>query len=315
MSFLTNACDDDRDRLLGEGCGLRSCGRTAPPSLPPANSPGCGPAGNASAAQIRVPRLLYDLSQTAPAAAASFRPDRSPMTPSARIASWLSGHRYALRSTSAPKPPKNRACFARPARLSARSGRSRPIFDPVLAEFRAEPVRTILGAALRRRPCAAPRARALSPLRNYLPTGPSLSHLSFPRTPQRSGAVASRSVLARIWRLPGPQKHHRPIPSELEAEKVLLSPESRVTSTGRGSRAVSSARTGRPSARSQEIQIRPYVFTEHRAVLPMNIVRRPVAVHSIALPPRNRRFPRVTGSPATAARWTGACLPGLLDSE
>jgi hypothetical protein len=101
----------------------------------------------------------------------------------------------SLRSTSAPKPP-NRACFARPARLSARSGCSRPIFDPDLAEFRAEPVRTTLGAALRRRPCAAPRARALSPLRNDLPTGPSLSHLSLPRTPQRSGPVASRSVLA-----------------------------------------------------------------------------------------------------------------------
>lgn len=47
----------------------------------------------------------------------------------------------------------------------------------------------------------------------------------------------------------------------------------------------------------------------------MNIVRRRVAVHGVTHPPRNRRAPRVTGSPATLARWTVACLPGLLDSE
>src|ERR1039457_4753063 len=68
---------------------------------------------------------------------------------------------------------------------AARGGRSRPIFDPARAEFRAEPVRTTLRAALRRRPHAAPRARALSPLRNCVLAGPSLSHLSLPRTPNQ----------------------------------------------------------------------------------------------------------------------------------
>jgi hypothetical protein len=99
-----------------------------------------------------------------------------------------------------PSPQKlrysNRACFARPARLPARSGCSWPIFDSDLAEFRAEPVRPTLGAALRRRPRAAPRTRALCPLRNYRLTVPSLSHLALPRTPQRNGPQARRLVHA-----------------------------------------------------------------------------------------------------------------------
>ena len=80
--------------------------------------------------------------------------------------------------------------------LSARGGRLRPVFDPDLAEFRAEFVRTTLGAALRRRPGAAPLARALCLLRHYLLTGPSFSHLSLPQTPQRSRSQTSRVMLA-----------------------------------------------------------------------------------------------------------------------
>jgi hypothetical protein len=63
--------------------------------------------------------------------------------------------------------------------LSAGCDYFRPILDPDLAQFRAEPVRTTLGAALGRRPGAAARALALGPLRYYLLTGPSLSHLDF----------------------------------------------------------------------------------------------------------------------------------------
>jgi hypothetical protein len=63
--------------------------------------------------------------------------------------------------------------------LSAGCDCFRPIFDPDLAQFRAEPVRTTLGAALGRRPGAAARALALGPLRYYLLTGPWLSHLAF----------------------------------------------------------------------------------------------------------------------------------------
>jgi hypothetical protein len=71
-------------------------------------------------------------------------------------------------------------CAPRPAMLSAGCDYFRPILDPDLAQFRAEPVRTTLGAALCRRPGAAARALALGPLRwYYLLTGPSLSHLDF----------------------------------------------------------------------------------------------------------------------------------------
>ncbi len=113
---------------------------------------------------------------------------------------------------------------ARPARLRARSGCLRPIFVPLPTEFRAELVRTTLGAALRRRPGAAPRACALCPLRNCLLTGRLLSHLSLPQTV--NGAAPSKSISAchRIWRLPVPQKHHGPIRAELEAEKCSPRP-------------------------------------------------------------------------------------------
>ena len=71
-------------------------------------------------------------------------------------------------------------CASRPAMLSAGRDCFRPIFDPDPAQFRAEPVRTTLGAALGRRPGAAARALALGPLRYYLLTGPWwLSHLDF----------------------------------------------------------------------------------------------------------------------------------------
>jgi len=71
--------------------------------------------------------------------------------------------------------------------LLARSGRFRHIFDFDLAKFRAKLVRTTLRAALRRRPHAAPRARALCPLRNHFLAGPSLSHLYPSSNAQRSG--------------------------------------------------------------------------------------------------------------------------------
>ena len=110
----------------------------------------------------------------------------------------------------------------RPVRLSARNGCFRPIFDSHRAEFRAALVRTTLGAALRRRPDAAPWARALRRLRDYLLTDPSMSHLSLPRTTQWERPI-SKSIRAdyQVGRLPGPQKHHRPIPCELEDVKVL----------------------------------------------------------------------------------------------
>ena len=70
-------------------------------------------------------------------------------------------------------------CASRPAMLSAGCDYFRPILDPDLAQFRAEPVRTTLGAALARRPGAAARALALFRLRYYHLTSPSLSHLDF----------------------------------------------------------------------------------------------------------------------------------------
>ena len=113
-----------------------------------------------------------------------------------------------------------RACVACYARLSVYDGRLRPIFHRDLAEFRAEFVCATLRAALRRRPGAAPLARALCPLWNYFLTGPWLPHL-LPRTLQPTSPQASRLVLChRIWRPPGPQEHHRTIPSELKARKV-----------------------------------------------------------------------------------------------
>ena len=118
-------------------------------------------------------------------------------------------------------------------RLSARGGCFRPIFGSDLGEFRAELVRTTLGAALRRRPRAAPRARALSPLRNYRLTGPSLSHLSPPRTPQRSGPQASRLVLATEF---GAYRGRRNIIDQFHPnwKPRRYSPEFRVTSTRGG---------------------------------------------------------------------------------
>ena len=112
----------------------------------------------------------------------------------------------------------------RPVRLSARNGCFRPIFDSHRSESRAALVCTTLGAALRRRPDAAPWARALRRLRDYLLTDPSMSHLSLPRTTQWERPI-SKSIRAdyQVGRLPGPQKHHRPIPCELEDVKVLPS--------------------------------------------------------------------------------------------
>ncbi len=82
-----------------------------------------------------------------------------------------------------------------------------------------------------------------------------VASLTSSNTPTKWPRSKSISACHRIWRLPGPQKHHRPIPSELEAQKVLLSPESRATSTSRGSRAPSSAGTGRALATEIIVQI------------------------------------------------------------
>ena len=131
-------------------------------------------------------------------------------------------------------------------RLSARSGCSRPIFDPDLAEFRAEPVRTTLGTALRRRPRLAPRARALCPLRNYLPTGPSLSQSFTSSNTQRSGPQARRLALAtEIGAYRGRRNIIDQFHPNWKPEKVLPSPESRVTITSGGSRATSFACVGK----------------------------------------------------------------------
>lgn len=156
---------------------------------------------------------------------------------------------FAIRRAITVAQHERQACIARPARLSARSGCFRPIFDPDPADFRAELVRTTLGAALRRRPGAAPRARALCPFRDCLLTPPYLSHLFTPSNTPTERPLASRLVLATEF---GGRRGRRNIMDQFHPNwKPIDGPlgRSRVTNTSDDSRTTPSACSGKPPAR------------------------------------------------------------------
>ena len=210
--------------------------------------------------------LLYCLFKTALAAAPSFRPGalindairadrfldvRPPLFGQSTLGvGWTSRSR-----AQAPPRSPNRACSARPAS-----------YQPAVAVLDRSSVRTWLNSVLslcaphwgqRSADDQAPhRGHALCLRFGTTALPVHRCRISLPRTPQRSAPQASRLVPGQPNMAPtGAAETSSTNSIRLEAERVLPSPEFRVTSTRGGGRAASSAGTGRALATEIIVQI------------------------------------------------------------